>query len=66
MKNQEMSASEAIVGFCAWLTTREEITTMGAMNECGNIVDLINKFGKTNGLSNPRDGWEKKLIHPED
>ena len=60
----KLTASEAIFGFCGWLTTRSEITRMGSSENCAGIPDLITQFLWENDLDLPRDGWENNLIHP--
>ncbi|MDY6833797.1 MAG: hypothetical protein SVY53_03235 [Chloroflexota bacterium] len=64
-EKEELSASEALVGFCGWLTTREENTIMSAADDCAPIVELIKEFCEVNQLADPRDDWHKHLIHPE-
>ena len=59
-----LSPSEAIFGFAAWLTCREEVITVGATETAGKIAELAGEFTRTNNLEPPRDGWEKDLIHP--
>ena len=61
----EISASEALFGFCGWLTTREEKTVMSANDDAANIAEKVNVFCKANNLSEPREGWDKKLVHPK-
>ena len=61
---EEMTASEAIFGFCAWLTTRKEKTVMSANDNCSKIADSIKEFCKTNKLIDPRDNWTDLLTHP--
>lgn len=60
----KLTASEAIFGFCGWLTTRKEVTKMGSGENCAGIPDLITQFLWENDLDLPRDGWENNLIHP--
>jgi len=62
----KLTASEAVFGFCAWLTTRDEKTVMSAMDDAAPIVELIKKFCDTNGLEGPRGDWHKELIHPKE
>jgi hypothetical protein len=62
--HDKLTASEAVYGFTAWLTTRDEITTMGSSQECSNIAKLCEQFVTENNLDKPRDGWENNLIHP--
>ena len=59
-----LNASEAIYGFCGWLTTRKEKTIMSSRNDAAPIAELIKEFCKANKLKEPRDNWEKNLIHP--
>ena len=65
--NKEMnklSASEAIYGFCGWLTTREKETKMGSKNDCAVVASLANEFCEENKLEEPRENWQKNLIRP--
>ena len=62
---KELTGSEAIYGFCAWLSTRKEITKFGSKINCVPIADLIKEFCETNNLTDPRDNWTDNLIHPE-
>jgi len=61
-----LSGSEALYGFCAWLTSRKKITKMGSTNDCGIIADLIKTFCDTNNLEEPRDNWNGFLTHPKE
>jgi len=61
----EMTGSEALFGFCGWLTTRDEKTVMSASDDAACIADLIKKFCDTNKLTEPRSEWDKLLTHPE-
>jgi len=60
----KLTASEAVFGFAAWLTTRPEPVTFGSSFECSNICNLVKIFIDENKLDFPRDGWENNLIHP--
>ena len=62
----ELSGSEALFGFCGWLTTRDKPTTMSSHDDAGRIYDLIGTFCDTNKLSEPRDDWDKRLTHPKE
>ena len=61
----EMTGSEAIYGFCAWLSTREEKTIFGSKSNCSPIAERIKEFCETNKLTYPRENWTDNLIHPE-
>jgi hypothetical protein len=66
-KVEEISASEAVYGFAAWLTTRMEAITIGAKHTCGEVADLVAQWCKENNLSAPREGvFPKNIHHPKD
>lgn len=65
-KPKRLSASEAVYGFAAWLTTRDKETIMSAHHAAGDIAKLCSLFCKTNGLADPRRHWENALTHPEE
>lgn len=52
-----LNASEALYGFCGWLTSRKEVTP--AMSE------RIVAFCDANNLPPLRDGWLDILKHPK-
>ncbi len=60
-----LSASEALYGFMGWLTTRQETMLVGASHECTPAADVVKEFCDANDLTEPRDGWEKNLVHPK-
>ncbi len=62
--SDKLTASEAIFGFCGWLTKREEVTTMSSRHDCAPIADLVKQFCDENQLSEPRDHFNKHLKHP--
>jgi len=61
-----LSPSEALYGFCAWLSCREEITEFGSKKDCGIIPDLIELFVNENNLASPRECYHEILIHPKE
>lgn len=61
----ELTASEAIFAFCAWLTTREKKTVMGSTANCAPVVELIKEFCATNHLTAPRDNYTDFFKMPE-
>ena len=64
---KQLSASEALYGFCAWLTTRKAVTTMSCKHDSAPIAELVDAFCKENNLANPRDGWHKiKIQFPKE
>jgi len=60
----KLTASEAVFGFCGWLTTRKKKTVMSSSDDCAGIADLAADFCEANKLAEPRDHWEHNLIHP--
>jgi len=60
-----MTGSEAIFGFCAWLTCRKIVTTMGENHDCAPIVGLIEEFCRENNLGDPRNNYQENLTHPK-
>lgn len=62
--DDKLTASEAVYGFCAWLTTRDEVTEMGAGKDCAPVCDLIKQFCEENKLPDPREDWATNLVHP--
>ncbi len=62
----ELTASEALYGFCGWLSTRPEPTVMSGHHDAPPIVELIGTFMKANGLSEPRDEWHHNLVRVEE
>ena len=63
---EKLSGSEALYGFCGWLTTRKDETVMSEKHDCAIIADLIREFSDTNELDEPRDDWADELTHPID
>ena len=61
-----LTGSEAIFGFCGWLTSRKERTIMSGSNDSAVIVELITKFCNENKLSDPRDNYTDYLTLPSD
>ena len=58
---RELTGSEAIYGFCAWLSTRKEVTKMSSKHDCAIIADLIKEFCDVNELSEPAGDWQKLI-----
>ena len=62
--SNEMNGKECIYGFCAWLTSRKQIVTMGSIKDCSMIPDLIEEFSKANNLHEVTKDWPNNLVHP--
>ena len=59
-----LNQREAIYGFCAWLTTREQRTTFGASEDCAPIPDLIEAFCNANSFMPVSETWPLGLKFP--
>ena len=67
--SDKLTASEALYGFCGWLTTRDmkdmnDRIIMSPIDDCAAIPSLVEQFCKENKLAEPREGWRNNLIHP--
>lgn len=60
----EMTGSESLYGFMAWLTTRDPVVTLSARHDAAEAAELVGEFCKVNGLTEPRDDWTDRLTHP--
>ncbi len=66
LKNvSKLSPSEAVYGFAGWLTTQDDKTVMSSTDNAAPIAEKVAEFNKTNKLKEPKDRWEKNLIHPK-
>lgn len=57
----ELSGSEALYGFCGWLSTRPEKFVMSDTDDCSVVAETIEKFCKINNLTEPRQDWSRAL-----
>ena len=64
-KDNYLTGSEAIFGFCGWLTSRSEITVMSSNHECFSIIKLIKAFCEENKLVDPRENYTNYVNIPE-
>jgi hypothetical protein len=64
---KKLTPSEALFGFCEWLTTREKETVMASNVDCSDIAEKIKLFCEINDLKEPGQHYNKKLkdITPE-
>lgn len=61
----DLNASEALYAFAGWLTTRDEVTEMGAMHDCAPIAKLVGDFCAVNGLPDVRESFANASVrHP--
>jgi len=59
-----LTGSEALYGFCAWLSTQDEETTMSSRHDSGHIAELIDRFIRCNNLNQPTDDWTDRYMVP--
>jgi hypothetical protein len=60
-----LTASEALYGFVAWLTSADEATTFSSSErDAGNAAKLVVRFCEANFLRVPREDWIDGLIYP--
>ncbi len=62
----QLSGSEAVFGFSAWLTSKDEADIIEAMRNNGIFAGWCEEFYKANKLSEPREMWDQLLTHPID
>ena len=63
--NDKLNASEAVFGFCGWITSRKQRICASAKDDTAPWAGLAEEFCKVNKLANPRKNWNKNLIHPK-
>ena len=66
----QLSGSEAVFGFAAWLTTADEFEfvsrnmAFGPTQDSAPWAELVGRFNETNHLAEPREMWDTLLTHP--
>ena len=60
-----LNPSEAVYGFAAWLTCRDEKTVMSASDDAAVVADLVVQFCQVNNLPEVSGDWPNNLIHPQ-
>jgi len=48
--SKEMTAHDALYGFCGWLTSRKEQTVMSASDDCAPVADRLKEFCDRNKI----------------
>lgn len=61
VRNDKITASEAIYGFAGWLTTRSQAVTFGSTHDCAPIAELVDQFVRHQGLTPPRERYADLL-----
>ncbi len=65
-KVSQLTASEAVYGFMAWLICRTEVIKIGASENASPLPTLIKVFCDANGLADPTENYPNNLIHPKE
>ena len=60
-----LNSAEAVLGFAAWLTARDESVTFGAQFDSSKPCQLAKLFCETNSLGDVSVNWPNDLIHPK-
>ncbi len=61
-----LTGSEALYGFAAWLMQRKRKVVLSKQNSSQEILKLIERFCRVNGLPPARNGWVQHLKTPND
>lgn len=63
---KKLNSAEAVLGFLAWLTCREQEVTFSSKQNASIAVELFEKFQRVNNLPNVREDYYKILKHPKE
>jgi len=58
---EELNQSEAIYGFCGWLSTRSKTVILDSFSDATEIAELIKLFCDVHNLPIARPNWTKRL-----
>lgn len=61
-----LSAAEALFGFCYWLTSSPKPIIMSDCHNASPVIKAIEVFCEENGLVEPREDWLDYLVYPKD
>ena len=64
-EREELTASEALFGFMAWLTSFDAVEFLEMLKNNGKAADWVAKFCEVNHLAEPRVNWVKGFTMPE-
>jgi len=57
----DITPSEAVFAFAAWLTCRDEAVTLGSAHNAAGAAELAGAFVASQGLAQPRDDYHQRL-----
>jgi hypothetical protein len=63
---ERLDGAEAVMGFAAWLTCRDEATIFGSTHDCAPVVQRVKEFCEANNLGMARGDYHTRLVHPTD
>ena len=58
--------TEAVYGFCAWLTTRNTPMTFSATHDAAKAAELCDAFCRANHLGEPSKSFLRWVIFPKE
>ena len=61
-----VTAADAVFGFAAWLTTRQETLTIGARHACPAVIDVVAKWLEGQGLGTPSEHYPNNIVRVDD
>lgn len=61
-----LSAEDALYGFVAWLTTRDQVSRFGSNENCSPAVELVTKFLEANDLNKPSNNYPNNISFPKE
>lgn len=61
----KLSASEAVYGVFAWLTSRDVVTTLSRRHDAAVAAELAKEFIDANELGDVTSEWPHNLTHPK-
>ena len=64
MNIKRLNSAEILMGFLAWLTSREDVVCFSASHDASIAVKLFQEFAKVNNLPEIREDYFKILNHP--
>lgn len=65
MNKNTITPTDALYGFSAWLTTRDEVITLSAKHDACTVIGLILEFIRANNLTEDTSlNYPQNLIFP--
>ncbi len=61
---KRLTVPDALFGFCAWLTGREEVITVGGSETVGQILEPLRSFLSCNGGGDVTEDFPRTVAYP--